>query len=307
MFEKLFEGNKEPSKEREIITPSIRLEFFRHDERGPMTEGQTDDRPVMLSQKGREHAAGIGKTKDPQPEVGIAYGSPRVRSRETALRSLLTNEEDIIPADSYEDIEKKIGQYFKARKLTARKDYTDERLNFNFDGTETFGNIFSDHYRNSKDALRFMFEESDDLVRKLGDKESTCYSRLAGNVAELVQKYLRILPVWQRITEKEPEKYIEYKNELQRFLGSHQTITESFLLKIIEKIEGREVARNFIESLPNKNGFDYSEGFTVILLPSKEGKEPMIEVRYKDKHWEITPELIEAIIEDKRKLMNSQD
>lgn len=176
MFEKSFEGNREQSKEKETIVPSIRLEFFRHDEREPMAEGQTDDHPVTLSQKGRKHAVEIGKTKNPQSEVGVAYDSPRVRSKETALRQLLTNEEEITSADSYDDIKRKINQYFKARKFTARKDYTDERLNF--------------------------------------------------------------------------------------------------------------------------------EGFTVILLPSQEGKESMIEMRYKDKHWEITPELIEAIIEDKRKLTN---
>lgn len=69
MFKKSFEGNREQSKEKETIVSSIRLEFFRHDEREPMAEGQTDDYPVTLSQRGREHAAKIGKTKNPQPEA----------------------------------------------------------------------------------------------------------------------------------------------------------------------------------------------------------------------------------------------
>lgn len=234
------------------------------------------------------------------------YETSRVRSVETALRQLLTNRGEILSSDSLEDIKAKIAQYFEKEKLLkARKHLVDDRLNFNWDGTKEFKEIANSHFKgDSKDALEFLYKESDELVKRLGDKTSASFSRVAGNIAELVQKYLGILPTWQKIISEKPDKYAKYGNELQRFLGSHGTVTECFLMKVMEKIEGSQAVEEFLNSLPNKNGFDYSEGFSVVLSIPKESKEPVIQIRYKDKYWEITLELIESIIEDKRKLMN---
>jgi len=75
----------------EDFKPEIRLEFFRHDRREPVTEQKPDEKS-RLTAEGRKHATEIGKTKNPNPETGLVYGSPRERTQETAMSQLLANE-----------------------------------------------------------------------------------------------------------------------------------------------------------------------------------------------------------------------
>lgn len=78
------------SERREQTHPRIRLEFFRHDEKGKAADASTEaDRRVTLTEKGRKQAAEVGKLRNPRPEVGIAFGSTRDRAQETAILSLV--------------------------------------------------------------------------------------------------------------------------------------------------------------------------------------------------------------------------
>ncbi len=272
---------------------SIRLEFFRHDEKAKPIEGQPDT-TVRLTPKGRVDATEAGKTRDPMPEVAVAFGSSRERSVETAMRGMLANEEAVGPDSSLEDIREIVAGEVKVGK----KDMVDPRLNFEYENSPEYKAAFLQAYSKDKRGLEFLVKESDELVRKLGDAKDSSYIRQAGNIAELIKKYYEILPNWQRLVNEHPEKYNQFANEMQRFMGSHQTVTESFLMKVIEKKEGPEAVTKFIETLPDKNGFGFSEGFAVNLVGDETGTDIILD--YKDKQWELTPELIDEIISERQ-------
>lgn len=285
--------------ESEPVPPSIRLEFFRHDEKDkPTTAGpRVGDEFVRLTPKGREHSTEVGKTKDPNPEVGLAYGSSRQRSTEAALRQLLADEAEIGPDDSLEDIQKKISEQLKV----GRKNIVSENLNFNWDGSQEFHDVAYDHYLKTKDALIFILEESDALVKKIGDEKSTSYSRAAARIAELVEKYIEILPQWEKIAANDPEQYAQYDNEMQRFMGSHQEALEPFLLKIMEMKEGRAVTEAFIRALPDKNGFGFGEGYSSRIFRDNGGI-PLVQISFKGQEWVVNAKDIEDIIQEGRAL-----
>jgi hypothetical protein len=287
--------------EQEPVPSSIRIEFFRHDDKEkPLPDApKKPDELVRISEAGRQHATDAGKTKSPNPEVGVVYGSGRERTTETALRQMLANEEEITPDMTLEDMKAKIGEEVKV----GRKDISSSLLNFNFDGSKGFHDAAFDHFLKSKDLLRWYVTESDNVVRAEKDSTSTSYSRLAGNVAELVDKYMKIYPRWKQITESDPDKYASYHNELQRFMGTHQSVSEAFLMKVLEKTKGAEAVTSFIDSLKDKNGFGSSEGFTVQILES-EGEQQLI-VKFRDEEWQTSPAVIDEIIDERDKLNES--
>jgi len=296
-----------PENKAEELKPSIRLEFFRHDDKEAATTSgpRIGDKEVRLSQKGREHATLVGKERNPQPEVGLAFGSSRKRTRETGLRGLLANE-DIKPEDSLEDIEAKIGA--KLDPSVADKSGVDDRLNFDWDtGSQKFHDVGYDHFLNKKDSLHWLLAESDQIALSEKDKNCTSYSRAAGNIAELVQKYVALLPRWEEIVkedaarpEAEKKDYAKFHNELQRFMGTHACVSENFLMKVLEKTGGRAAAEGFIDSRSNKNSFNPNEGFSVN-ISSSFGR-PALELDYDGHSWLMTPEIIEEIIADKAAL-----
>ncbi len=288
--------------ETEHFTPSIRLEFLRHDEKeNEATSGNREgDEQIRLTPRGREHSTEIGKTKAPHPEVGLVYGSPRERSTEAALRQLLANEDEIMSEDSLEGIQGKIRQYVPVGKKTIETDMLDFRS-----GSGEFHNALYEHYLgSSKDALVFLREKSDEVVKKAGDLESTSYSRAAGNIAELLKKYIGVFPRWEKLSKEKPEEYEQYKNELQRFFGSHQTVLEPFLMKVIEKTEGAEAVQKFLEVLPSKNGFGYGEGFSV-KISRNNNDESLVVVTYNGMNWELKPELVDELV-DERDALNRE-
>ncbi len=278
--------------------PQIRLEFFRHDEKikPPATGPKPDDNLARLTETGRSHATEIGKEKNPNSEVALSFGSPRERSQETSLRHMLAREEDITPEMSLEDIRAKIGEQLKI----GRKDLVTQNLNFNWEGSKEFRDKAYKHYLETKDALVFLWKESDQLLIELNDKDSDSYSKFAGNIAELVNKYIKILPRWQQIVDLEPDKYEKFNNELQRFFGSHQVVLEPFLMKVIEKLEGESAVEEFVNSLDSKNGFGLSEGFSIDI--KEEAGSPVVIVSFKDKQWKVSPEIILEIIKEKNDL-----
>jgi hypothetical protein len=291
----------ESSPEMEKPTAKIRLEFFRHDEKAKPTDAEPrpDDNKVRLTETGRASSTLKGKEKNPHPEVAISYGSPRERSQETAMRQMLANEDAISADMSLEDMRHVIDGELKVGK----KDIISDKLNFYLDGNQTYHDEYYRRYLETKDALLFIWQESDKLARELGDTKDDTYSRFAGKFAELVDKYVKILPRWQQIVSEKPEEYSQFNNEMQRFFGSHQTALECFLLKVIEKTEGSEAVREFINSLPDKNGFGFSEGFTVEIEEASGNIN--IFARFKDKQWQITPELILQIINDREEFEKS--
>lgn len=66
-------------------------------------------------------------------------------------------------------------------------------------------------------------------------------------------------------------------------------------MKVIEKMDGPEGFQKFLASLPDKNGFGYSQGYSVKISRGDDG-EPVATVTYNGDEWELKPELIKEII-----------
>jgi hypothetical protein len=287
------EQEKNISPEFEKYNPKIRLEFFRHDEKGKAnTSGdRTADEYVRLTDQGRAHSTEIGKTKNPHPEVAVAFGSPRERSVETSMRQMLANEDSITPETSLEEIRAMVNRQLKVGK----KDKAITELNFDLDSNKQFHDIVFQHYLESKDALAFLYHDSDNLVKQLNDTTSTSYSRAAARFGEIVKKYLGILPRWKEITKENPERYISANNQMERYFGSHALTVELFLMKVMEKSQGPQAVEEFIKG-PKKNGFSYSEGYTVTIEDAPAG--PKVSVVYNGKTYELSLSQLEEIINE---------
>ena len=100
------------------------------------------------------------------------------------------------------------------------------------------------------------------------------------------------------------DKTKNYSDTLERFMGTHQTVPESFLAKVIEKTRGVEERDRFIELL-DKKGFDYTEGFDLKILNTTGG--PKIHISYKNEKdkenlyifdQEISEDVIDEIISE---------
>lgn len=272
-------------------TPKIRLELFRHDDRAenahPGLQNIDQNQKIPLSIQGRIHSAQEGLSNNPQPETALAYGSPRERSLETALRQMLSEQPEL-EEKSFDEIKESV------TNGKIKKYLTTPLLDYNFESNEKYREAIDEHYFNKKDMVSFLYHDSDNLAKELGDDTLTTYSRQASNVAKLINKYVNILPHWKQLA-GESDKYTNFQNELQRFMGSHGGILESFLMKVIDKKEGRDAVEKFINSLSDKNGFGYSEGYSVI-IEDKDNK-PAVNITYKDKSWTVDQKFLVEMIQ----------
>lgn len=295
-LEKTLESKEKP-------TSRIVLEFFRHGKREKTKHelGETSEEDVneqinlSLKPEGRKQATEKGKKIHPQPEVALSVGSPRKRAKETAVRVMLAEKDKITPEMSFEEIEKVISPEQKYGKRII----ADPRLDFNVEGP--VGEKANKAYYAGR-TMQYLIYESDQDAIKLKDKESTTYSRAAGNVAELIKRYADIAPNFDKVVKNNPKKYAQYNNQMERYFGSHQSVIEPLLVKVLEKIKGIEYRDKFIESLGA--GFKDAEGFRVEINNTPQG--PEIEIKYKmgdkDGSEKLPYKTLEEIIEDKDEL-----
>lgn len=285
------------SEIKEVI-PKIRLQFFRHDEKAKAPEGTSDDR-VRLTKAGRKHAAEAGKEKGINIDGTVIYGSPRDRSTETAYHRML-GEDTYIQGLSLEELRQTGRDLSQGIPGTfpegtgPKKDAQTEALNFIWKGE--FEKIAYKRYLESKDGLVFVFEDSDRLAEELKDTESRTYSRTAAEIAKLIERYIDSLPRWNQLS-RDP-KYADLHGRMERLFGSHQTVTESFLLKAVEVAKGRDAARKLLSEFKDKNGFAFSEGYDITLKPANDNADPTIELTYKNHHWNLTRPMLDRIIKE---------
>jgi len=279
-----------PEVEKQVKTKVI-LEFMRHGEKE--TSKDKPNPELRLTEKGRRQADEKGKKLEPHPERAIAWGSPRKRTRETALRVMLA-EKGLKPDASLDDIEEMIKQEIKV----GRKAGIDERLNYDFNGPA--GKEVTEAYKNKK-LLYFLVNESDKRALELNDTESTTYTRLAGNISEIIFRYLKVADNFNRLA-SENERYKKFGGQLERYLGTHLGVVESFIAKVLEKTKGRKERDKFVEAL-NNQGFKETQGIKVEI--NNLGKEQEILLTYelnedKKESIKIDEELLREIIEERR-------
>ncbi len=283
---------KFPEAEQKIETKII-LEFMRHGEKEPnKEEPKKAEKEIRLTKKGRTQAAEKGKGLNPQSEVSLAWGGPKKRTQETALRVMLANEEKIDPDVSLEEMEEIIAEELKEGKKLKE----DEKLNFDLSGLE--GKELLAAFMEGK-YLPFLIESSDKRAIETGDIKSSTYSRYAGNIAEIISRYAKIGNNFNRIVSK-TDKYEKFGNQLERYLGSHQGVVEGFVAKVLEKTQGKEKRDEFIKSVGG--GFKETQGIRVEIANS--GIEQKILITYNingnAETLDIGKDIIEEIIQERK-------
>lgn len=235
--------NLENQAENEIVA-SIEGEVCRHSIKGK--EGKDPE----LTEEGIDKALEYYEPK----ENNMAFGSPKVRAQHTAASKVFGNIAKAPNlAETKEIIDADLGYGTHVG--------VDKRLDFNGDDQSEYGKKFYEAFNNGV-YVKFLAEESDEYAKKVGDTEGSTCARMAGNIAQIFEKYYKAVDNWAEIVEKDKEKdKPEYNsNTLNRVLGTHQGVGESFLIKLIEKTEGIEKRQAFVEAVKNK-GFDFNESF----------------------------------------------
>lgn len=157
-------------------------------------------------------------------------------------------------------------------KVVARKVVADNHLNFNSEGIA--GQMLENAYVKGE-TLTFLINESDQAVLDNKDKISTCLTRSAGDIADLVEKYIQISDNFDRVISNNPEKYQPFKNQLERYLGTHQCVGESFLAKILLKTSGQDAVNDFLTET-NGAGFSETQGFDIEIEKGSYGEKILL-------------------------------
>jgi broad specificity phosphatase PhoE len=290
--------------------PHIRLEFFRHDAKTvESTAGpRPHDNEVLLTPEGRAHAAEVGKVRNPNLAYAIAYGSERKRSQETAMISIAANSDLYADHMQFGDVLESVAGEWEGREGRDQKQPgyggklgVMEELNFGYGEVGgAFHTEFYKHYLESKDALRFIYEQSDARVQQLKEPSADSYTRTAGNIASIVKRYFKTERNWEKIA-GDP-KHATSNGELQRHLGSHQGTLEPFLMKVIERREGPPGVDRFLTDLKlrngNENGFGYSEGYSTDIHPDESGGYSAT-IRYRDQVWEVPESEVDLLLAER--------
>lgn len=236
------------SRDREE-TSKIALKFFRHSikENDP---GKTDQE-ISLTPAGKALAKSRSSAETNVAQ-SVAFGSPRVRTQETAGLVMAGGQGDITGTETLEELRGKLD----AGLVKGTKIAVSDLLDFIVDDTSAFGKIFFDAYREGR-YLQFIVQESDQKAAELQDNVNDTYSRMAARIALLIKRYVVFAPRFDALV-LDPVKH--YTDTMERFLGTHQGVAESFLAKVIEKTKGVSERDRFVTALGNK-GFDFAEGF----------------------------------------------
>jgi hypothetical protein len=276
----------------------IELRFFRHSikESDPLKS----DRDIELTSNGREHAKSQSEN-DTNVQQSVAFGSPRKRTQETALFVMSGQEDVILGSENFDELKDRLNQDLKV----GSKIGVDERLDLKEDkNSEYYKELMLSFSRG--EYLKYLIEKSDKRAEELGDDHSTTYTRQAQQVARIIKKYITILPRWSELVIENKNKYTKL---LERFMGTHQGVTECFLAKVIELQNGDTELRDKFVAVLNNQGFGFVEGLKVYVADSgKEKAKIIIEYRHHDSRdtsknfefsQEIDPKMIDEIIAEK--------
>jgi hypothetical protein len=263
-----FEKSQNKIEFQELKSAKIALHFFRHSIKESNDVTLPNDEAVKLSQAGKDLA--IEKSfNDVNLSQAVAFGSPRTRTQETAMLMMAGQEDEIDGTETIEELKEKLNKDLKVGSNVG----VDERLNFTDSNDTPVGRAMNDAYSRGE-YVKFMVQESDKLAKETDDESGANYSAKAAQVAKIIAKYTGIAPKWQKLVSDESKNYTD---TLERYMGTHGSIQEAFLAKVIEITEGVEARDNFIAKYPN--GFDYIQGFEVDVVRDPKG-DVSIEIQF---------------------------
>ncbi|MCX6744471.1 MAG: hypothetical protein NTX82_03025 [Candidatus Parcubacteria bacterium] len=301
MFRNSFESGPDniskltKKKERyEDASSVIELNFFRHGDKE--TDKSKSDLEIELTKAGGKEAAAKSKTKN--MGQSLAFGSAKNRAQQTAGLVMAGSSECITGEESLAELKKILGQELKV----GSKIGIDKHLDYVIDMKRPYDQQVMAAFRKGE-ILPFLFNDSDRLAKAEDIKEGFTYSGMAREIALIVDKYLKVAPRWDKLVADDKNKYTKI---MERYLGSHQGITEMFLAKVIELIKGVE-ERNLFQIALNNEGFGFVEGYQVQII-NKAGEKSKVYVFYKKEddgkivyqfNQEITPQILDQIIKGK--------
>lgn len=231
------------------------------------------DQMIELTPQGVANAQ--GKSLPENTENAVAYGGPRIRSRETAGLMMagahLDRSDDAGAQEIIEEINKQSGV-----KVGTRVGM-DRRLDFVL-ADNPYGVKVEEEYV-AGNLMRFLADHSKEEAEKAGDTESMTYDRAAAGIAELVLRYVKAAPRWDAIVEDRKKTGEDTGDILRRFLGTHQGVGESFLAKVIDETRGREERERFFDAVKN-TGFGFAEGFQITMENHGKTGEPLLHLSF---------------------------
>jgi len=286
-----FEHEATPEVEKPIESRVV-LSFMRHGKKEKI-EGLPDPE-VPLTIQGLYEAWKKGAHTRAKPEVSVILGGPRKRTRETALHVMMGGK--AAPHTTLEQMEAQIAQEMSFGKKTK----IDRRLDFN-----TNGPVGREALAAAKEGryFKYLSQQSDQRAIETGDRESTTLTRHAGFISELINRYLRVSEAFHRLATAPEQKYAKFGNRLERYLGTHQGIQESFIIKALEAFGDNEKKQAFIEAYPN--GFKELQGMDIEITTSGDQRTitlsyeiPAPDGRMQKEAISLTPEILQKIIEE---------
>jgi hypothetical protein len=262
-----FETYQHP--EQKDRSSQVLLHFFRHAE--PERDPSKPNAAFELTKEGQRQAVEKGKAVGPKNiKQSVAFGSPRKRAQHT---SGLVMASELLEIENTPSSLESLKEGLNSGLKVGEKIGVEPKLNFYLDPNTPFGKKASEAIFTNKNYLKFLVEESDTLADELNDRMASTYSRQASDTAEIVKKYLSVSFQWDKLVKA--GKYEDVK--LERFLGSHGGVTESFLLKVIEKTKGPHERNRLVQIMPNQ--FEYTEGFEVSI--NQEGPKQTLHIAFR--------------------------
>jgi hypothetical protein len=279
-------GLSKESKEK--ISSEIVLHFFRHSIK---EKTNNPDDLIPISQEGRKLAK-EKSFKNVNLDQSVAFGSPKIRTQETAMLMMAGELDDITGDETLEELKEKInGGVSFGSKIGI-----DKRLDYEDDFESPLGKKAYVAYNNNK-YLSFLANESDMISKKTNDKTKSNYSAKSSQLAKVIHKYIKIIPRWNKLVS---EKSGKYDSKLERFFCTHTSIPESFLLKVFELLGDNKSKEEYLEKYTND--INYLEGFEVDIKKYPNKKEPDIVITYdlgeKKNSINVPLGLIEKMIEE---------
>lgn len=284
-------------EEEKKTETKIVLDFMRHSKK-EQVEGKpnkeirlTEEGRILANKKGENLGKKGNEVDERDPERAVIWSSGNERADETGYHAMIPG---IDENATLEQIEEEIDQ----NMLGLKKLGVDKRLDY-YPETDAESKAFGDG-----EYIKYLVERSDKLTIEAGDKNSSSYARLSGNIAEIVRRYLKIGNTFNKMASENSE--YEKIGKLERYLVSHQGITEAFIVKVLEKTGGVEKRDEFVSRIGN--GFKETQGFRVEIINNGEDQKMRLtyelpgedeEEEPKEETIEIDKELIEEIIEER--------
>lgn len=281
--------SKEGQEKAEII-----LHLFRHGEKE--NDKTKSDTTIELTDAGKLYAQSLS-IADTDMSQSMAFGSPRNRALGTAGLVMAGSQDGITGTENSEELKQKLdeGREYGTKLLI------DPRLNFELPPAGPYFDGLMAAFKGGT-YLKYVVEQSDARAKELGfENHSTTYSNQVSRIAEIVRKYIKTLPRWESLVKDETK---DYKPKMERFFGTHQSISESFLAKVIELTKGVAERDVFVSAIGNQ-GFGFAEGYDVEITTGDDGEEKVHIIYKKEKDGQVvyefdevvSPELVESLIQ----------